>query len=223
MQKNKENTKYNNVSLKGLEKESEKTYNVCNSLEDCKYGDCYRETCSYDDYDDGDCCCNDCERTNADNTCNDECCCNNSVKFTTSTNNDAYKYTMENTISINKTLNEMLSKKYYDNTKVSDNNLLSLDDNTVKTDFQDSLSNVLTGLYLFLSTKNKNYGNSALSPVRVFSKAEPEDGILQRMDDKLSRIKNSTNLRKNDIVDLMGYLAILCINKGWTDFTDLID
>lgn len=99
----------------------------------------------------------------------------------------------------------------------------SLENGESLTSFQTKLDNVLTGLFLFLSAKNKNYGNSALAPVRVFSKAEPEDGILQRMDDKLSRIKNSDVLRKNDIVDLMGYLAILCINKEWTDFTDLID
>jgi len=46
---------------------------------------------------------------------------------------------------------------------------------------------------------------------------------LNRIDDKLSRIKNSEELRKNDVVDLMGYLVLLCIKKGWMNFKDLID
>ena len=82
---------------------------------------------------------------------------------------------------------------------------------------------VLDSLFEFLSAKNKNYGNSALEPIGIFSKGGAEDGILRRMDDKLNRIKNSDVLRKNDIVDLMGYLAILCINKKWTKFNELID
>ena len=89
--------------------------------------------------------------------------------------------------------------------------------------FEANLHEVLDSLFEFLSAKNKNYGNSALEPIGIFSKGGVEDGILRRMDDKLNRIKNSDVLRKNDIVDLMGYLAILCINKKWTKFNELID
>ena len=89
--------------------------------------------------------------------------------------------------------------------------------------FEANLHEVLDSLFEFLSAKNKNYGNSALEPIGIFSKGGAEDGILRRMDDKLNRIKNSDVLRKNDIVDLMGYLAILCINKNWTKFNELID
>jgi len=82
---------------------------------------------------------------------------------------------------------------------------------------------VCTSLADFLEVKNKNYGNSALEPVKIFSKTSAESQILNRIDDKLSRIKNSEELRKNDVVDLMGYLVLLCIKKGWMNFKDLID
>ena len=52
---------------------------------------------------------------------------------------------------------------------------------------------------------------------------ESEDSIYQRLDDKLSRIKNSDEPMKNDVFDLIGYLILLCVKKGWTDFTELID
>ena len=75
----------------------------------------------------------------------------------------------------------------------------------------------------FLQEKNRRYGDSALNPVNVFSKGNARDKILLRMDDKITRIKNSLALRKNDNVDLMGYLVLLCINEGWMDFKDQID
>ena len=65
---------------------------------------------------------------------------------------------------------------------------------------------------LFLLEKNKRYGNSALEPLKVFAKDIPDvAGILVRLDDKLSRIRNATELRKNDTADIIGYLFLLCI------------
>lgn len=75
----------------------------------------------------------------------------------------------------------------------------------------------------FLAEKNKRYGNSALEPLKIFSQADNISGILVRLDDKLSRIKNSPELRRNDVIDLAGYLVLLCIARGWTDFGDMID
>ena len=80
----------------------------------------------------------------------------------------------------------------------------------------DSLKNLL--LY-----KNEKYGNSGLQPINVFSKQSAETGLLQRLDDKISRIKNSEELRKNDIADLFGYLALLCVSKGWNNFNEFKD
>ena len=92
---------------------------------------------------------------------------------------------------------------------------------------QNNITKTCEGLARLLVAKNTRYGNSALEPMRVFSRADPAEGILVRLDDKLSRIKYASNegnlLRKNDIADMMGYLVLYCVKQGWTDFDDLID
>lgn len=75
----------------------------------------------------------------------------------------------------------------------------------------------------FLLVKNERYGDSALNPIKVFSKGDASDKIDIRMDDKLSRIIESDEQRMNDFVDLTGYLVLKCIDKGWTDFSELLD
>jgi len=64
-----------------------------------------------------------------------------------------------------------------------------------------------------LLEKDKAYGSSFRQPLRVFSKAEPIDGLLVRLDDKLSRIKNGgINSKTEDTVDdIIGYLILLQI------------
>lgn len=58
--------------------------------------------------------------------------------------------------------------------------------------------------------KGRSYGDSIGKPLRVFSRLEPTEGVKVRIDDKLSRIANgSTFSGDNDIVDLVGYLALL--------------
>lgn len=62
--------------------------------------------------------------------------------------------------------------------------------------------------------KNIAYGDSAVDPVRVFSKASPVEQILVRLDDKISRIQRGQAYPgDNDIDDLMGYLILLKIAK----------
>jgi hypothetical protein len=66
-----------------------------------------------------------------------------------------------------------------------------------------------------LLEKNAKYGNSALDPVRIFSKACPAEQILVRIDDKLSRIKRGAGLLAADedvVSDLIGYLVLLKIS-----------
>ena len=75
----------------------------------------------------------------------------------------------------------------------------------------------------FLLEKNKRYGDSAQNPIQVFSKESAEGQIRARLDDKLRRIKNSDELRKNDVADCMGYIALLMISKGYLEFEDLLD
>ena len=66
-----------------------------------------------------------------------------------------------------------------------------------------------------LLAKNKKYGNSALEPIRVFSKADPVEQIKVRIDDKLSRIKTSDPADTEDSVDdLIGYLVLLKVANG---------
>jgi len=74
-----------------------------------------------------------------------------------------------------------------------------------------------------LTEKNKRYGDSALSPMKVFSKLGSRNGLYLRADDKLSRIHNADTLRKNDVADLMGYCVLICIENDWTDWSELID
>lgn len=65
-----------------------------------------------------------------------------------------------------------------------------------------------------LMKKNRAYGNSALDPVRVFSKANPVEQLLVRIDDKLSRIKRGRGDEQEDVIqDLMGYLILLRIAR----------
>ena len=60
-----------------------------------------------------------------------------------------------------------------------------------------------------LLEKNRKYGDSALTPVRLFSKSDPLEQIRVRIDDKLSRIHNQQNDEDEDVIDdLIGYLIL---------------
>lgn len=60
-----------------------------------------------------------------------------------------------------------------------------------------------------LIAKNKKYGDSALNPIRVFSKADTKEQIRVRIDDKLNRIINRKNDEDEDVIlDLIGYLIL---------------
>ncbi len=61
---------------------------------------------------------------------------------------------------------------------------------------------------------NIAYGNSALKPIRIFSKAGPREQLHVRIDDKLNRLMKGTEYPgDNDIDDLIGYLVLLKIAK----------
>ena len=97
------------------------------------------------------------------------------------------------------------------------------DKNTTTLESEATIESVCDGLKEFLLAKNKNYGNSATEPLRVFSNSNANEGILVRIDDKLSRIKNGKELKRNDITDLCGYLVLLLKNNGWDNFEDMVD
>lgn len=61
-----------------------------------------------------------------------------------------------------------------------------------------------------LVSKNRSYGNSALDPVRIFSKVDNKEQLRIRIDDKLSRFARGNDFPgDNDIDDLIGYLVLL--------------
>lgn len=71
--------------------------------------------------------------------------------------------------------------------------------------------------------KNTQYGNIGSEPLNIFARYMGKDtpalnGIYQRLDDKLSRIKNCPDEkpRTNDVCDIIGYLNLLLVNLGVT-------
>jgi hypothetical protein len=84
----------------------------------------------------------------------------------------------------------------------------------MKTQTQQDIERISKEVSDLLIAKNKSYGDSALNPTRVFSKADAVEQLLVRIDDKLSRIKNGHDWPgDNDIDDLIGYLILLKIAK----------
>ncbi len=60
-----------------------------------------------------------------------------------------------------------------------------------------------------LLEKNRKYGDSALNPVRVFSRSDTLEQIRVRLDDKLSRLRNQQSDEDEDVItDLIGYLVL---------------
>ena len=79
---------------------------------------------------------------------------------------------------------------------------------------QEEISAVCNDIKELLLYKNKQYGDSALNPSRIFSKASAVEQLLVRIDDKLNRIKKGAGLGGEDedvIQDLIGYLVLLKI------------
>ena len=81
-------------------------------------------------------------------------------------------------------------------------------------EFEVSLYPIVNNITKMLIEKNRKYGNSALKPQRIFSKASAVEQIKVRIDDKLSRMKNQQNDEDEDVIsDLIGYLILLKIAK----------
>jgi hypothetical protein len=81
-------------------------------------------------------------------------------------------------------------------------------------DTQADISLVCNQIKELLLEKNRKYGDSALTPSRIFSKADSIEQLLVRIDDKLNRIQKGAGLLATDediIQDLIGYLVLLKI------------
>ena len=81
-------------------------------------------------------------------------------------------------------------------------------------DFVREVRGACNELTALLTEKNKRYGNAALDPARIFSKASSQEQLLVRIDDKLNRIKNwgADDVDEDTLLDLIGYLVLLRIN-----------
>ena len=85
---------------------------------------------------------------------------------------------------------------------------------TADPEFVRQAESICKGIFHMLCDKNAAYGNSALDPVRIFSRASVDEQLNVRADDKLSRIKRGHEVAgENDIIDLIGYLIIKLIAK----------
>lgn len=76
--------------------------------------------------------------------------------------------------------------------------------------FEQSVHRVTGKIADLLIAKNKQYANSALDPIRVFSKADRTEQLRVRADDKLSRIRNG-DASEDAVMDLCGYLILMKI------------
>ena len=71
------------------------------------------------------------------------------------------------------------------------------------------ISSVCDEIKELLLEKNAKYGDSALNPVRIFSRADTLEALRCRMDDKLSRIRTMDPGDTEDAyLDLIGYLVL---------------
>lgn len=62
-----------------------------------------------------------------------------------------------------------------------------------------------------LLEKNRAYGDSALEPIRLFSKSDATEQLRVRIDDKLSRVARGSAAGEDVVMDLLGYFILLRI------------
>ena len=77
--------------------------------------------------------------------------------------------------------------------------------------FADQVRAECEAIAEMLISKNQAYGNSALEPARIFSKASAIEQINVRIDDKLSRMMRGSSAGEDTVKDLIGYLILLRI------------
>jgi len=81
-------------------------------------------------------------------------------------------------------------------------------------DTQKNIERECDDIKEFLIRKNEAYGDSAITPIRIFSQSDAQEQIKVRIDDKLNRLMQGKNTLETDedvIKDLIGYLVLLLI------------
>lgn len=88
------------------------------------------------------------------------------------------------------------------------------DEPDYSTPFAEKVLAITDSIAELLVTKNQAYGNSALDPIRIFSKVGTQEGLDVRIDDKLSRIARGHEYPGDDTLkDLIGYLIMKLIER----------
>jgi len=75
-------------------------------------------------------------------------------------------------------------------------------------DVQALIKQECTNVANMLCEKNRDYGNSAFQPIRIFSTLNPIAQLDVRIDDKLSRIVRGRHAGEDVVLDLIGYLVL---------------
>ena len=101
----------------------------------------------------------------------------------------------------------------------ADNELKELDKSAQvpevkQSDFSQSLTKTLEEIGTMLLSKNASYGNAALEPIRIFSKADSVEQLKVRIDDKLSRLQRGSDIGEDTVKDLTGYLILFLMARG---------
>lgn len=80
--------------------------------------------------------------------------------------------------------------------------------------FSNEVLSILEAVGSMLIEKNRKYGDSALNPARIFSRADTVEQLKIRIDDKINRVRNQQNDEDEDVeMDMIGYLVLLRIAK----------
>lgn len=96
-------------------------------------------------------------------------------------------------------------------------------DEILLTDTQQKIDKLFFNFSEFLKEKNKRYGDAAMNHLKIFSKHDSSEALYTRIDEKLQRIMNAEELKKNDCSDVMGYISLIMIKNNWLNFEEMID
>ncbi len=81
--------------------------------------------------------------------------------------------------------------------------------------FEGSVRGILNEIGDTIVRKNASYGDSALNPVRIFSKADRMEQLYIRLDDKLSRVARGHEYPGDDTIrDMIGYGVLILLARG---------
>lgn len=91
----------------------------------------------------------------------------------------------------------------------------------------EDVDTLMSNFRSYFKAKNKQYGSSSLNPIKVFGNGTAHTLMGSRIDMILSRIAISQerdgDIKKKDVVNLVGNLVLLMLYKEWIEFDDLME